>query len=224
MAYRRRLPTTGGGPAKERDVHLGNGIRSNSVARRDDLPAVDVRPVVRDRLTTGRYRRRVGERDREARREVEVRAILDLEVQVGFGGVPGVSTAADPLAPLDRVAFRDTDTPPFEAGKEAVLLLVVPDHDDVADVDLSCRSCSWLVVVPLLVALQLDARVGAALARLGDADADWLVWEVPRPSVHPATDGPGDVVVELAENGRTAAVVVDDDLTVRRAALDGEEL
>lgn len=97
-------------------------------------------------------------------------------------------------------------------------------YEDGLDVELSCERCSWLVVTPFLFALQLNARVGAALTVLGYPVENWYLWEVPQPTVSPSPDGPGDVVLELTGNGLTAAVGINDDLSVCNVSLDGETL
>lgn len=98
------------------------------------------------------------ERDGEPHPGVEAPAVLDVVVEVWLGGVAGVATAPEPLAPLDALAGLDEETPRPEVSEDAVLAVaVVEDH-----------------VVPADVALErVDPAAGlrvvaVAVARLGD--------------------------------------------------------
>ncbi len=70
--------------------------------------------------------------DRQPDRQVEVRVILQLEVQVGLGGMPGVAAAGDRLAAADLVAGLDQAAALFEVRQQAVLTLGVADHHVIA--------------------------------------------------------------------------------------------
>jgi DNA-binding transcriptional ArsR family regulator len=120
-----------------------------------------------------------------------------------------------------HVALARSGQCPFCAGTTTPSVLDDLDDPSTPDVEIACDTCSFVVAVRLLLALELVPEVTAALVALG-VDFDESDWGIPERTVEVRSRDPTVVELTVERDGRTATVVVDDGLDVRSVTVDGD--
>jgi len=121
-----------------------------------------------------------------------------------------------------HVGLARTGQCPFCAGTTDVDVRADSiEAGDGFEVEVTCGTCSFLVQVDLLFTLLLCARVAGALVDIGVPVDEAYKWELPTPTTSVESRAPLRVALAVEKDGRTARVVVDDDLGVRSVRVDG---
>jgi DNA-binding transcriptional ArsR family regulator len=122
-----------------------------------------------------------------------------------------------------HVALARSGQCPFCAGTTEVSLR--REHlgdEDSHDVEITCGTCTFVVGVSLLFALDRAPKVTTALVALGIPVETYEKWTRPTPAVEVRSGDSTETVLELEKAGRTATVVIDETLEVLSVAVDGE--
>lgn len=98
------------------------------------------------------------------------------------------------------------------------------DREGEPSVEITCGTCTWVVETDFLLPLLSDARVTAALVNVGVPVETAYHWELPDPTVTVRSSDPLEVELAIESDDHAATVVVDGDLDVLSAAVDGERL